>query len=170
VYGLKMLNVSITTLNNVTGNAYHDTWIEGNVNTVTGAGYNPVGVFQTFGLHNSLPSLAIMNGPSYPVNMGTSDSSQFSLTNGEGKFLLDAGGNGRLGNNLSVGASQLSLSMGTIGLDKVTPSNSAPGAGGLKLEVVCGTQPGTAKLQAYAGTSTTPVKVLDNIGSGVSGC
>lgn len=49
---------------------------------------------------------------------------------------------------------------------KVTASSTAPGASTMKLEVVAGTNAGTCKLQAYAGTSTTPVTVVDNVGSG----
>jgi hypothetical protein len=59
---------------------------------------------------------------------------------------------------------------GPILMQKNTPTLSAPGAGNLRTEVVCGTNAGTARLQAYAGTSPTPVTILDNIGSGVSGC
>lgn len=64
----------------------------------------------------------------------------------------------------------LTLTQGAIGMSKMTASGSAPGASGLKLEVVCGTNAGSAKITALAGTSTTPVTVLDNIGSGVTGC
>lgn len=45
-------------------------------------------------------------------------------------------------------------------------SGTAPGAGSIKLEVVAGTNAGTCKIIAYAGTSTTASTVLDNIGSG----
>lgn len=70
----------------------------------------------------------------------------------------------------SLGASTLTLVDGELGLPKIGASGSAPGAGGLKFEAVCGTNAGSAKLIAYAGTSTTPVTILDNIGSGVTGC
>lgn len=68
------------------------------------------------------------------------------------------------------GSATLVLTSGAIGMDKITASASAPGAGGAKLEVVCGTNAGTAKLIVYAGTSTTAVTVTDNIGTGVTGC
>lgn len=60
--------------------------------------------------------------------------------------------------------------LGSIELTKRTASASAPGAGFGKLELVCGTNAGTAKIIAYAGTSGTAVTVLDNIGAGVTGC
>lgn len=69
-----------------------------------------------------------------------------------------------------TGASSLTLTTGAIGMSKMTASASAPGAGGAKLEVVCGTNAGTAKLIMYAGTSTTAVTVVDNVGTGVTGC
>lgn len=64
----------------------------------------------------------------------------------------------------------LTLVAGEIGLAKIAASGSAPGAAGGKFELVCGTGAGSAKLVAYAGTSTTPVTIVDNIGSGVTGC
>lgn len=71
---------------------------------------------------------------------------------------------------LKTGASTLTLTTGAVGLSKMTASASAPGAGGGKLELVCGTNAGTAKLIIYAGTSGTAVTVVDNIGAGVTGC
>lgn len=64
----------------------------------------------------------------------------------------------------------LTMAAGEVGLAKIAASGSAPGAAGLKYEAVCGTNAGSAKLIAYAGTSTTPVTITDNIGSGVTGC
>lgn len=64
----------------------------------------------------------------------------------------------------------LTLTAGAIGMGKMTASASAPGATGGKLELVCGTNAGSAKLIVAAGTSATAVTVVDNIGSGVSGC
>jgi hypothetical protein len=49
---------------------------------------------------------------------------------------------------------------------KITASGAAPGAAKMKFDVVAGTTAGTCKLIAYAGTSTTPVTVVDNVGSG----
>jgi hypothetical protein len=170
VYGLKMISDQVTTLKNYSGGTYNDTWIAGSIGAITGAPYAPNGTFQTNGLANTTPNLRFQTGPSYPVTLGTNVSSQFALTNGGGQFQVDATGNGWVKTNLSVGNSPLILSPDTIGITKVTGSNTAPGADGLKLEVTCGTKPGTAKLQAYAGTSTTPTTIMDNIGSGLSGC
>lgn len=66
--------------------------------------------------------------------------------------------------------SMLRLARGEIGMAVISPSAGAPGAGAVKFAAVCGTTVGTAKIIVYAGTSTTPVTLLDNIGSGVSGC
>ena len=49
---------------------------------------------------------------------------------------------------------------------KITDSATAPGAGEFKVTVVAGTTAGTCKLIARAGTSTTPVTIIDNVGSG----
>lgn len=72
--------------------------------------------------------------------------------------------------HLRVGSASLVTTTGAVGIAKITTPGTAPGATGLKLEVVCGTAGGSAKIIAYAGTSTTPVVVSDSIGSGVSGC
>lgn len=68
------------------------------------------------------------------------------------------------------GSTALTLTAGAVGLPRITASASAPGASGSKLEVVCGTNAGTAKLVMYAGTSTTAATVADNVGTGVTGC
>ena len=49
---------------------------------------------------------------------------------------------------------------------KITDPATAPGAGEFKVTVVAGTTAGTCKLIARAGTSTTPVTIIDNVGSG----
>lgn len=72
---------------------------------------------------------------------------------------------------LQVGSqTPMTLAAGELGLIKIAASGSAPGATGLKLEGVCGTGAGSMKIIAYAGTSTTPVTIIDNVGSGVTGC
>lgn len=71
---------------------------------------------------------------------------------------------------VQVGGNGLTEVSGELGLIKIAASGSAPGAAGAKLDLVCGTNTGSAKLIAYAGTSTTPVTIIDNIGSGVTGC
>lgn len=79
----------------------------------------------------------------------------------------------QLGVTVGAPTTDLTLTQGALGLQRqgtITGSASAPGAGGMKLEMVCGTNAGTAKIIAYAGTSATPVPVLDNIGAGVTGC
>lgn len=62
----------------------------------------------------------------------------------------------------------LTLAPGMLGLITQTPATSAPGALGGALQLVAGTSPGTAKLIIFAGTSTTPTTIIDNIGAGVT--
>lgn len=82
-----------------------------------------------------------------------------------------ASGNVSAATTLMVGsATPLTLTAGAIGVQKITASASAPGAAGVKLEAVCGTNAGTAKLVMYAGTSGTAITVVDNVGAGVTGC
>lgn len=58
------------------------------------------------------------------------------------------------------------LSAGEQGMTKITASGTAPGAGSAKFEWTAGTNAGSCKLISYAGTSTTPVTIVDNVGSG----
>lgn len=81
-----------------------------------------------------------------------------------------AAGQVKIQDSLQLGSTTLTLTAGALGLPKMTASASAPGASGSKLEVVCGTNSGTAKLVMYAGTSGTAVTVIDNVGAGVTGC
>jgi len=67
------------------------------------------------------------------------------------------------------GASILTTAAGDIALSKSAASNTAPGAGGMRLRAVCGTS-GTLTLEAFAGTSSTPVAIVSNVGTGVTGC
>lgn len=54
----------------------------------------------------------------------------------------------------------------TLNLPKTTPIAAAPGAGNSIIQVVAGTNPGTAKLIMYAGTSAVPSTIVDNVGGG----
>jgi hypothetical protein len=51
-------------------------------------------------------------------------------------------------------------------MPKGTDPGTAPGAGFARFQWVTGTNAGTAKLVAYAGTSTTPTTIIDNVGGG----
>ena len=73
--------------------------------------------------------------------------------------------------SVEVGSLQtLNVNQSQIGIAKGATSTTAPGASGLKLGVICGTNPGTLMIVAYAGSSTTPSTVVDNVGAGVTGC
>jgi len=60
----------------------------------------------------------------------------------------------------------MQLSTQGLAVNKITATATAPGAGFARLAFIAGTTGGTAKLVAYAGTSTTPSTILDNIGAG----
>jgi len=76
--------------------------------------------------------------------------------------------------NLGLGAVDsptfAGVTLSGITLTGVTDPGTAAGAGNGKALLVCGTNAGTAKIIVYAGTSTTPVTLIDNIGGGVTGC
>jgi hypothetical protein len=67
---------------------------------------------------------------------------------------------------LNLGVTNAVLAASEFGMNKISASGSAPGAGTVKIAAVAGTTGGTCKLISYAGTSTTPTTILDNIGSG----
>jgi hypothetical protein len=96
----------------------------------------------------SLNSAGNSSGTGYLAVGGTSGAILAAATG------LEAGG---------VGATVLP---GDVAMAKGANAATAPGPGYLKLEVVAGTNSGTCKLIAYAGTSTTPTTIADNIGGG----
>lgn len=68
---------------------------------------------------------------------------------------------------LSAGSSSSNVATaGMVAQAKITDPGTAPGAGFAKSFWVTGTNAGTCKLVAYAGTSTTPVTIIDNVGAG----
>lgn len=104
-----------------------------------------------------------------------------TATNTVGNLLLESatgsvgmnlfgGGTSSMNTGLTLGnTSVITQGSSTLGFNKSTVG-TAPGAGGAKLSLVCGTTAGTAKLIAQAGTSATAVTIADNIGTGVTGC
>ena len=99
--------------------------------------------------------------------LGTSANTlTFSILNSE-KMVINSSGNVGIGTaapgaKLHIGgdnARQLSI-------DKSTVAVTAPGAGVGMLRWEAGTNAGTLKLVAYAGTSTTGTTVVDNVGAG----
>jgi hypothetical protein len=74
------------------------------------------------------------------------------------------------GDQMIGSATPLTLVAGEQGFAKIAASGSAPGAAGAKISWVCGTNSGTAKMVASAGTSIPPVTIIDNVGGGVTGC
>jgi hypothetical protein len=70
-------------------------------------------------------------------------------------------------NGITVGSNTpATLSAGELAETKISASGTAPGAGYAKMAWIAGTNGGTCKLISYAGTSTTPTTIVDNVGSG----
>lgn len=104
------------------------------------------------------------------LDLSNYTSASFIVNGPSGTYQI-TGGFGVNGSTLQAGSgTPLTLNAGDIGMSKVVASNSAPGASGARLELVCGTNAGSAQLIAYAGTSITSVSIKDNIGFGVTGC
>ncbi len=70
------------------------------------------------------------------------------------------------GGLVGIGTTNAAGNIGELALSKQAASGLAPGVGNLKIGVVAGTNTGTCKIIAYAGTSTTPVTIVDNVGGG----
>lgn len=94
------------------------------------------------------------------------------VSSGTGKWNFYASGTAAnyMAGALALGSTALTVPAGGLGMAKITADGAAPGAGGAKLQLVCGTNAGTAKLVISAGTSATTITITDNIGAGVSGC
>ena len=110
------------------------------------------------------PTISAQGETNVPFTVTSKGSGKILLASNTG-ILHTTGAGTQLG-----GATALTLTDSAVGLSKMTASASAPGASGAKLELVCGTNAGTAKLTIAAGTSATVVTVVDNIGAGVTGC
>lgn len=74
--------------------------------------------------------------------------------------------NGQLINNNQTTTNGLLQINTRYQMAKTAAFGAAPGAGLARFEVVTGTTGGSCKLQVYAGTSATPVTIIDNVGSG----
>ena len=70
------------------------------------------------------------------------------------------------GSSVAFGGGGTVLYNNPLILPKTTPSGLAPGAGFATIQAVAGTNPGTCKIIIYAGTSNTPISIVDNIGAG----
>jgi hypothetical protein len=89
------------------------------------------------------------------------------VTVGNGVIATDPGASNLLvGGNIAIKATGQTLAAGELGMGEITASGSAPGASSAKMEWVTGTNANTCKLIAYAGTSSTPVTIVDNVGAG----
>jgi hypothetical protein len=89
------------------------------------------------------------------------------VTVGNSVIATDPGASNLLvGGNIAIKATGQTLAAGELGMGEITASGSAPGASSAKMEWVTGTNANTCKLIAYAGTSSTPVTIVDNVGAG----
>ena len=82
---------------------------------------------------------------------------------------LNVGGNGSIGNATGVGLTVQGDNEHPLAISRsATALSTAPGANVAVLRWQSGTNAGTLKLVAFAGTSTTGVTVVDNVGTGNS--
>lgn len=65
-----------------------------------------------------------------------------------------------------IGNVATGLAANELGMAKIAASGTAPGVGTAKMAWLAGTNANTCKLIAYAGTSNTPVTIVDNVGAG----
>jgi hypothetical protein len=106
---------------------------------------------------------------------GSSGGLFIGTSSNSGNIVLFAGGNVTATNSaLSISGSGQQVTIGSatpaagqrgdLAQIKETDAAAAPGAGYAVLKWVAGTNAGTCKLISYAGTSATPVTVVDNVG------
>jgi hypothetical protein len=109
--------------------------------------------------------IQLLNGGSALVSLGA-DGSNDTINAGAHNITMTGAAlmwNGPITLGSSTGAT---VSNGELAGTKISASGTAPGAGYAKMEWVAGTNAGTCKLIAYAGTSTTPTTIIDNVGGG----
>lgn len=122
-------------------------------------------------LSNNTISIGSSVSAGSPVNFITANGADIRFTpQGNGNVQVNTlGGTGQFQAFTSAmfgGGVVTNLSSGEIGMTKMVASGTATGAGAAKFAVVAGTVPGTAKLIMYAGTSTAPTTIIDNVGGG----
>lgn len=119
---------------------------------------------------------AISDGGATVFNFSANGMTAFTSLSGSPDNGIDIGPVGgtfrqiNAGTSMNIGATLLTRDAGEIGLNRRTAAASAPGAAGAKLAIVCGTAAGSLRIQILGGTSTTPVTIVDNIGTGATGC
>jgi hypothetical protein len=144
---------------------------------VTGSGNVGIGLVPTVKLHvqgtDTVNALVINNTAglgTFLMRTSNTGAGIFDLNDGSGVLQVELRGDTGTtlfnGGPVSIGAGSFTGISGELGFKRVIDPNTAPGAGVLKFTVVAGTTGGSCKIVARAGTSATPVTLLDNIGSG----
>jgi hypothetical protein len=96
---------------------------------------------------------------------GSSNTFDVTATGGSTNVRLNAGGGGS--NIFMVAGTEFArVDAQGINIAQKVAATAAPGAAFLRLAVVAGTTAGTARLVAFAGTSTVATTIADNIGAG----
>ena len=150
-----------------------------NIYTATYYGYDLTNGFvnaaqfqvQTQGLFSPTNHGSLQEWSNTPLNSVTKATVMVlyqGLYIGSGTASSDPGiGNQQLTGRIGLGSTTLPVGQaGDVAQIKETDAAAAPGAGYAVLKWVAGTNAGSCKLIGYAGTSTTPVTIVDNIGSG----
>lgn len=149
--------------------------------TPTDAGFwNPT--LAGTGMQTAGPNFTMLGGSFFMQSVNAAVSLGMTSGGASGTPLIDFHSSGHANNDVRIygsggtgaGDGWLNVYAGTLnvvtptGLQmyKVTVAPVAPGANHAQLQFVQGTNAGTAKLIAVAGTSATPVTVMDNIGAG----
>lgn len=90
-----------------------------------------------------------------------------TLTIADGKTLTQSNTltfTGTDGSSVAFGGGGTVLYNNPLLLPKTVAAGVGPGAGLASIQAVAGTNPGTCKIIIYAGTSATPITLIDNIG------
>lgn len=112
-------------------------------------------------------ALNFQGGNGYNVLLSASGAGNVSIGTGSGNiFIATSSGYVQASPKLAIGNFAGTFTDGEMLMGKISTSGTAPGAGTVKIAWVPGTNAGTCKLISYAGTSTTPVTVIDNVGAG----
>lgn len=125
----------------------------------TSSGANHAATFGDTTGHNLIDSKVTLTPPATGATLTIADGKTLTSSN---TLTLT----GTDGSSVAFGGGGTVLYASPFVLPKTTPSGLAPGAGFAAIQAVAGTNPGTCKIIVYAGTSNTPVTLIDNIGSG----
>lgn len=134
---------------------------------------NHATIFSDASGHVLADSNVVLTPPASPATLNLGSGKTISLPNSltlagvDGKTLTVNNSliiTGTDGSTIAFGTGGTVLYNNNLLIPKTTPVGAAPGTGFALIQAVAGSIAGTCKIIIYAGTSSTPITIVDNVG------